>query len=77
MTDAVAPSGERFGDERLIASIAAARAGSAHEVVAAIRDRVLAFQGPAEPADDLTLVAVGRRPGRRGRTVGPSSISAA
>lgn len=77
VTDAVAPSGERFGDDRLTACIAAARAGSAHEVVEAIRDRVQAFQGPAEPADDLTLVAVRRRPGRRGRTAGPSSTSAA
>ena len=67
MTDAVAPSGERFGDDRLIATLAEARAGSAHEVVAAVRDRVLAFQGTAEPADDLTLVAVGRRPRPRRR----------
>ncbi len=63
VTDAVAPSGERFGDERLMTTIAAARSGSAQEVVATIRDRVQAFQGTAEPADDLTLVAVRRRPG--------------
>jgi sigma-B regulation protein RsbU (phosphoserine phosphatase) len=76
VTDAVAPSGERFGDERLGTAIAAARAGSAHELVAAIRDRVQAFQGPAEPADDLTLVAVGRHPGRGRRRAGPSATSA-
>ncbi len=64
VTDAVAPSGERFGDERLGTTIAEARTGSAHEVVATIRDRVQAFQGAAEPADDLTLVAIRRRPGR-------------
>jgi serine phosphatase RsbU (regulator of sigma subunit) len=68
VTDAISPSRERFGDERLLAAIASVRGGSAHEVVAAIRDRVLAFQGTAEPADDLTLVAIGRHPsGRRRR----------
>ena len=76
VTDAIAPSGERFGDDRLSATVAAARAGSAHEIVAAIRDQVQAFQGTAEPADDLTLVAVGRRLGRRRRTAGPRSMSA-
>ncbi len=76
VTDAVAASGERFGDERLNATIAAARAGSAQEVVAAIRDRVQAFQGTADPADDLTLVAVRRHPGRSRRPAGPSSTSA-
>jgi phosphoserine phosphatase RsbU/P len=67
VTDAISPSRERFGDERLLAAIAEVRGGSAHEVVASIRDRVLAFQGTAEPADDLTLVAIGRHPGRRRR----------
>jgi serine phosphatase RsbU (regulator of sigma subunit) len=67
VTDAVAPTGERFGDARLLATIDLARAGSAHDVVAAIRDRVHAFQGTAEPADDLTLVAVRRSPRRRRR----------
>ncbi len=65
VTDARAPSGERFGDDRLLATIAAARSGSAHDLVAAVRDRVRAFQASAEPADDLTLVAVARRRRRR------------
>jgi serine phosphatase RsbU (regulator of sigma subunit) len=64
VTDAVAPSGQRFGDDRLLAAVADARAGSAHEIVAAVRDRVQAFQETADPADDLTLVAVGRHRGR-------------
>ena len=60
VTDAVSPSGDRFGDGRLVATITAARDGSAHALVAAVRDAVMAFQGTAEPADDLTIVAVGR-----------------
>ena len=66
-TDAVGPSGERFGDDRLHAAIEAARDGSAHDLVAAVRDSVQAFQAGAEPADDLTIVAVGRRRPARDR----------
>lgn len=65
VTDAVSPSGERFGDARLLATIDEARTGSAHDLVAAITQRVQAFQQTAEPADDLTLVAVARRRRRR------------
>jgi serine phosphatase RsbU (regulator of sigma subunit) len=65
VTDAVAPSGERFGDARLLAAVGEARSGSAQDLVATIRDHVQAFQESAEPADDLTLVAVARH--RRGR----------
>jgi sigma-B regulation protein RsbU (phosphoserine phosphatase) len=70
-TDAVGPGGERFGDARLLATLEAARAGSAHDLVAAVREAIDRFTGPAEPADDLTLVAVGRhrpRPRARGGT---------
>lgn len=70
VTDAVGPSGERFGDARLIATMEAARDGTAHDLVAAVRATVETFQAGAEPADDLTIVAVGRqRPARarRGR----------
>src|SRR5262249_24942053 len=61
VTDARSPSGDRFGDERLLATIDAARPTSAPVLVAAIRDAVVAFQGTEEPADDVTIVAVGRR----------------
>jgi serine phosphatase RsbU (regulator of sigma subunit) len=67
VTDARSPSGERFGDERLLATVEAARAGDAQELVTAVRDRVQAFQQTADPADDITLVAVGRRSGGRRR----------
>jgi serine phosphatase RsbU (regulator of sigma subunit) len=65
-TDAIDSGGERFGDARLLATLEDARAGSAHDLVAAVRDAIERFSGPTEPADDLTLVAVGRH-GRRRR----------
>ena len=61
VTDARGPTGDRFGDERLLATITAARTGTAHDLVAAIREAVASFQGEIEPADDVTIVAVGRR----------------
>ncbi len=47
--------------------VEAARDANAHDLVAAVRDRVRAFQQTADAADDVTLVAVGRRPRRRRR----------
>lgn len=67
VTDAVNPAGGRFGDDRLLATIEAARAGTAHDLVAAISEAVRVFRATAEPADDLTLVAVGRQRPRAGR----------
>ncbi len=64
-TDAVARDGSRFGDARLLAAIEAARGGGADAVVTAVRGAIDTFRGAADPADDLTLVAVGRR--RRSR----------
>jgi serine phosphatase RsbU (regulator of sigma subunit) len=61
-TDAVDPSGQRFGDERLIRSIESAHGGTAHDLVAAVRDAVTTFRAGTAPADDLTLVAIGRQP---------------
>jgi sigma-B regulation protein RsbU (phosphoserine phosphatase) len=69
VTDARSPAGDRFGDERLVATLDAARPASAPMLVAAIRDALAAFQGAEEPADDVTIVAVGRR-ARRARRGG-------
>lgn len=70
VTDAVDPSGARFGDDRLRRALAAAQGGSAHDLVAAVSAAVQAFQIEAEPADDVTIVAVGRH--RRVRASGAS-----
>lgn len=61
VTDAHSLSGERFEDERLFEAIEAARTGSAGDVVDAIRASVERFQAGALPADDITIVAIGRR----------------
>ncbi len=68
VTDAQAASGDRFGDRRLFEAIEAARGGSAPDVVEAIRLAVERFQAGMAPADDVTVVAIGRA--RRSRTVG-------
>ena len=59
VTDAVTSTGERFGKERMIATLEEARAGSAHDLAG--------VEGPSGfcegviPADDVTIVAVGRQ----------------
>jgi serine phosphatase RsbU (regulator of sigma subunit) len=64
VTDAIDPTRQRFGDARLLATIEANRGRTAAELVTAVTDAVNAFQGEAEPADDVTIVAVGRQPAR-------------
>ena len=60
VTDTRATSGERFGRERMLASIERSRGASAFEVVAALRDDLRDFCVEAQPADDVTIVVVGR-----------------
>jgi hypothetical protein len=61
VTDARSVTGERFEDARLFEAIEAARTGSAGDVVESIRSSVERFQAGMLPADDITIVAVGRR----------------
>lgn len=61
VTDALASSGERFGKERMIATIEAARGGSAHDLVGTLNGAVHRFCEGVTPVDDVTIVAVGRR----------------
>jgi sigma-B regulation protein RsbU (phosphoserine phosphatase) len=61
VTDAVSVSGERFEDARLFEAIEAARGGTASDVVDSIRGAVERFQAGTLPADDITIVAIGRR----------------
>lgn len=72
VTDARAVSGERFGDDRLVAVVEATRAGSAAEVVAALAEAVRDHQMGMPPADDVTIVAIRRvaRPRRRSGATG-------
>jgi phosphoserine phosphatase RsbU/P len=61
VTDAVTSTGARFGKERMIATIEAARSGSAHDIVRALSGAVSGFCEGVVPADDVTIVAVGRQ----------------
>jgi sigma-B regulation protein RsbU (phosphoserine phosphatase) len=62
ITDARSPAGERFDEWRLLEALEASRGGTAREVIAALADTVCAFQEPAAPADDITIVAIRRLP---------------
>ncbi len=66
VTDARAESGERFGDERLIATLERLRDGPPDEVVGGLVAAIRAFQGSMPAADDVTIVAI-RRADRAGR----------
>jgi phosphoserine phosphatase RsbU/P len=61
--DAAAPSGERFGLDRLERTIAeSCLTGGAVETCRAVIQGVLGFQAEALPADDLALLVVRRGP---------------
>jgi serine phosphatase RsbU (regulator of sigma subunit) len=60
VTDTRATSGERFGRERMLAAIERSRGGTALDLVSAIRDDLGSFCVAARPADDVTIVVVGR-----------------
>jgi len=63
ITDAAAPSGERFGQERLLSTIAeSCLDGGAVDTCRAVIQGVLAFQAEALPADDLALLVIRRLP---------------
>lgn len=61
ITDAGAPDGSRYGDERLRAAIASTcRDGTAGATTRTVIESVLEFQGSALPADDLALLVFRR-----------------
>jgi sigma-B regulation protein RsbU (phosphoserine phosphatase) len=62
VTDAVDADGSRFGAERLADAVSQVRGLAAAEAIGTIIGAVDRFVGEAEPADDLTLVAVRRSP---------------
>jgi sigma-B regulation protein RsbU (phosphoserine phosphatase) len=64
MTDAAAPDGSRFGEERLRRTIAESCVadGTAVDTCRAVIQSVLAFQGTASPADDLAFLVFRRLP---------------
>lgn len=65
VTDARRATGERFDETGLLAAVERARGGTAHDIVREVCDSVAAFAEGAEPADDITIVGIGRQ-GARG-----------
>ena len=64
VTDARAPSGERFDERGLLEAIERSRGGSARDLIDGISDALERFVAGAEPADDITMVALRRSPDR-------------
>ena len=62
VTDARSASGDRFDERGLFAAIDRVRGGSAQAVIDAIVSDLERFTVGAEPADDVTMVALGRQP---------------
>ena len=60
-TDAVDLSGEQFGIERLQAAVRAAPEDSSIELLRSVLDDLSDFVGAAPPADDVTLLVLGRK----------------
>jgi len=58
VTDAEAPGGEQFGEERLLPCLHGASGVSSEEVVDRILNSVRAFAGDHPPADDITVLVV-------------------
>jgi phosphoserine phosphatase RsbU/P len=72
VTDTRGDSGERFGDDRLLAVAEAARESSTREFVDAVVAATRAFQGSQPAADDVTIVAIRRQAtGQRGGRAAP------
>jgi sigma-B regulation protein RsbU (phosphoserine phosphatase) len=62
VTDARAPDGERFGEARFLAAARASAASAGPASCRDVIDQVQAFQGDAEPADDVALLVLRRLP---------------
>jgi len=67
VTDARDRAGARFDEAGLLAAVERSRGGSAHDMIGEVGDSVARFAAGAEPADDITMVAVGRRRDARPR----------
>lgn len=58
VTDAVAPDGDDFGTDRLMASAADARFSPPREILARLFETVHEFCGTAPPVDDVTMAVL-------------------
>lgn len=58
LPDAMSPTGERFGDARLLDAVATGAKKPLDEGLAIILDEITLWQGGASPNDDISLLAV-------------------
>jgi len=58
VTDAVAPDGDDFGTERLVAGAAEAWTSAPAEILARLFEIVRGFCGPVPPDDDVTMAVL-------------------
>lgn len=65
VTDSLAPSGESFGETRLLELVREYGKSRPHDLLEALDDALLDFRRGLAPFDDVTLLAVRREPGRR------------
>jgi phosphoserine phosphatase RsbU/P len=70
VTEARAPDGSFYGEDRFRVHLASLAGRSAREIVDAVTADVAEFRGDAEPSDDLTLLVVRRDALGRGETYG-------
>lgn len=66
VTDAEAPDGEQFGEERLLASLQRTRNESPSAILESVLEDVRAFASGHPPADDVTVLVVRFADGTRG-----------
>lgn len=64
VTEAFSPHDDMFGEERLIEVLRGSYSLSAHELLEKIETAVQEFQGGNSPNDDITLLAVSRKPSK-------------
>jgi len=60
VTEAVNPSDEDFGEQRLAELVASMQGKSAQEIMEAVHSEVARFTQGAPPADDITVVVARR-----------------
>ena len=65
VTDAEAPSGEQFGEERLLASLERTRGAAPREILERVLEDVRTFASGHPPADDVTVLVVRYADGSR------------
>jgi sigma-B regulation protein RsbU (phosphoserine phosphatase) len=64
VTEALSPEGEMFGKQRLL-DLVVSRTSSAAEMVEQIRAHLFDHIGQAQPFDDISMIAVRRRPEKK------------